>query len=213
MGSREHWEAVYGQKGPEQVSWYQAHLERSLRFIEAAHLAGDAAIIDVGGGTSTLVDDLLARGYLNLSVLDISAKAIDVAKARLGAMASRVRWIAGDVTEVDLPPAAYDFWHDRAVFHFLRGERERRRYVAAVHRSVKPGGHVLVATFGPKGPERCSGLEVQRYGADQLHAEFGPGFQQVGALTEMHTTPWGAEQQFVYCYCRVSSSADGRDRG
>ena len=201
---REHWEAVYGQKGPEQVSWYQPHLERSLEFLEAANLARDAAIIDVGGGTSTLVDDLLARGYLNITVLDISSKAIAAAKTRLGAMANMVQWTAADVTQADLPADAYDFWHDRAVFHFLREETERQRYVAAVRRSVKPGGHVLVATFGPDGPERCSGLDVVRYEPDQLHAEFGRDFKKVGAVTEVHTTPWGSEQQFIYCYCRIS---------
>ena len=203
MRNREHWDALYGQKRPEQVSWYQPHLERSLRFIDAANLARDAAIIDVGGGTSTLVDDLLARGYLNITVLDISSKAIQAARARLGAAAHKVQWTAADVTHADLPSAGYDFWHDRAVFHFLREGADRERYVAAVRRSVKPGGHVLVATFGPQGPERCSGLEVVRYSPDQLHAEFGDEFQKVGALTEVHTTPWGSEQQFIYCYCRI----------
>jgi ubiquinone/menaquinone biosynthesis C-methylase UbiE len=204
MKTREHWEAVYGQKGAEEVSWYQPHLERSLRFIEDASLSRDAAIIDVGGGTSTLVDDLVARGWSNVTVLDISSKAIDAAKTRLGATASKVNWLAADVTQADLPANAYDFWHDRAVFHFLREEADRQRYVASVRRAVKLGGHVLVATFGPEGPQRCSGLDVVRYDPDGLHAEFGPAFQKVGAVTEVHRTPWGSEQQFIYCYCRNS---------
>ena len=138
-----------------------------------------------------------------MTVLDISAAAIDAAKARLGERASSVRWLVADVTEVDLGAQSYDFWHDRAVFHFLRDPAERRRYVSAVRRAVKPGGHVLVATFGPEGPARCSDLEVVRYDADELHGEFGHEFRKVGSLTEMHRTPWGTEQQFVYCYCRL----------
>ncbi|HVV48643.1 MAG TPA: class I SAM-dependent methyltransferase [Polyangia bacterium] len=204
MRARDHWEAVYEQKGPERVSWYRPHLERSLGFIEEAHLGRDAAIIDVGGGASTLVDDLLARGYLNVTVLDISLTAIESAKARLGKRASAVRWLTADITQTDLGAGAYDFWHDRAVFHFLRDDEDRRRYVAAAKRSVKPGGHILVATFGPEGPSRCSGLDVVRYDPDGLHGQFGAAFQKVGSSTEVHQTPWGTEQQFVYCYCRLS---------
>jgi SAM-dependent methyltransferase len=186
------------------VSWYRPHLDQSLRFIAAAGLAPDAAIIDVGGGASTLVDDLLERGHSNITVLDVSPKAIDSAKARLGKRAARVHWLVADITTADLVPAAYDFWHDRAVFHFLRDATERRRYVATVRSAVKTGGHVLVATFGPQGPSQCSGLDVARYDADGLHAEFGADFHKVESATEVHTTPWGAEQQFVYCYCRLA---------
>lgn len=206
MRVREHWESVYEHKGPSQVSWYRAHLEHSLRFIERAGLGRDAAIIDVGGGASTLVDDLLARGYLDVTVLDISAKAMESAKARLGDRAEAVKWLVADITQAEPRTNAYDFWHDRAVFHFLRDEEDRRRYVSAVKRSLKPGGHILVATFGPEGPTRCSGLDVVRYGPEELHAEFGSAFQKVGSLTEVHSTPWGAEQQFVYCYCRLLDS-------
>lgn len=206
MRAREHWESVYERKAPSEVSWYRAHLEHSLRFIEGAGLGHDAAIIDVGGGASTLVDDLLARGYRNLSVLDVSPTALDSAKARLGDRAAAVHWLAADITQAELSPNAYDFWHDRAVFHFLRAEEDRRRYVAAARRSLKPGGHILVATFGPEGPTRCSGLEVARYGPEDLHAELGDPFQKVASLTEVHATPWGAEQQFVYCHCRLLGS-------
>jgi len=200
---REHWEEVYGRKRPGEVSWYRPHLERSLRFIDEAGLGPDAGIIDVGGGASTLVDDLLTRGFTSLTVLDVSAKAIDAAKARLGEDAGRVRWLVADITGVELPPAAYDFWHDRAVFHFLGDAELRRRYIAAVRTSVKPGGLVLVAGFGPEGPTRCSGLEVVRYGPDELFAQFGADFERVATSTEVHTTPWGAAQPFVYCLCRM----------
>ena len=206
MRSEEHWDAVYERKRPDEVSWYRSHLERSLQFIDAAGLAPEAAIIDVGGGASTLVDDLLARGYSNVTVLDISPTAIAAAKQRLADRAALVHWLVADITRVELAPGTYDFWHDRAVFHFLRDDEQRRRYVAAAKRSVKPGGHVLVATFGPEGPTRCSGLDVVRYGADELHAQFGGDFQKVGTATETHTTPWGAAQQFVYCYCRLQRS-------
>jgi SAM-dependent methyltransferase len=204
MSAKDHWEAVYARRAPDQVSWFRPHLDRSLAFIERAGLTRDAAIIDVGGGPSTLVDDLLARGHTNVTVLDISATAIDTAKARLGERASLVRWVVGDVTELDLGTNSYDFWHDRAVFHFLRDQAVRRRYVATVRRTVKPGGHVLVATFGPEGPERCSDLEIVRYDADTLHEEFGTEFRKVDSLIEVHRTPRGAEQQFVYCYCRLT---------
>jgi SAM-dependent methyltransferase len=203
MSGQEHWEAVYGRKSADQVSWYRPHLERSLRIIGNAALPKDAAVIDVGGGASTLVDDLLQRGYSNVTVLDISAAAIACAKARLGAAADAVSWIVGDVTLTDLPEHRYAFWHDRAVFHFLRDAEQRRRYVVAALRALIPGGHILVATFGPEGPERCSGLDVVRYSADGLHAEFGESFRKVASETEIHTTPWGKEQEFVYCHCRV----------
>ena len=204
MDDKQHWEDVYGQRAPDEVSWYRPHLERSLRFIEEARITKDAAIIDVGGGTSTLVDDLLDRGYSKLTVLDISKKAIISAKDRLGPRAASVTWIEADITSVNLLEHCYDFWHDRAVFHFLLDTAARGRYVAAARHAVKPGGHVVVATFGPSGPERCSGLEVMRYRPEEIHAEFGQTFKKVGSSTEVHKTPWGQEQEFVYCYCRMS---------
>jgi SAM-dependent methyltransferase len=209
MTDKDHWNAVYATKGPENVSWFRPHLERSLAFLEAARIDRNAAVIDVGGGASTLVDDLLDLGYSNVTVLDLSEAALEAARARLGARASRVRWICADVTETRLPPAAYDFWHDRAVFHFLRDPAARMRYVEAVRRSLKPGGHIVVATFGPHGPEKCSGLDVLRFSADELHGEFGSDFAKVSDLTEIHTTPWGSEQEFVYCYCRLPDSRRG----
>ena len=204
MDEKQHWNDVYEKKSPDQVSWYRPHLERSLLFLEEAKIPKDAAIIDVGGGASTLVDDLLQRGYSNLTVLDISSKAIMSAKERLGPRAVSVTWIEADITSVDLPEQRYDFWHDRAVFHFLLDTGARRRYVAAARHAVRPGGHIVVATFGPSGPEQCSGLEVMRYRPEEIHAEFGHTFKKVGDSAEAHKTPWGQEQEFVYCYCRMS---------
>jgi ubiquinone/menaquinone biosynthesis C-methylase UbiE len=205
MDEKRHWDDVYGKNAPDRVSWYRPHLERSLRFIEEARIPKNAAIIDVGGGTSTLMDDLLDRGFSNLTVLDISSKAIVAAQERLGSRAGSVTWIVADITSVSLPEHHYDFWHDRAVFHFLTDGDERRRYVAAARRAVRPGGHIVVATFGPSGPEQCSGLEVRRYRPEEIHAEFGPTFQKIGSSSEVHKTPWGNEQEFVYCYCRLSA--------
>lgn len=205
MSEQSHWEDVYGRKAPDAVSWFRPHLDRSLAFIEGAGLARDASIMDVGGGASTLVDDLLDRGYTNVSVLDLSASAIAVAQRRLGERASGVHWQVADITRAELPAASVDLWHDRAVFHFLRDEDARRRYVAVARRALKPGGHIVVATFGPQGPERCSGLDVVRYDAEGIHNEFGAAFIKVASDEERHTTPWGSEQQFVYCYCRVGA--------
>jgi 2-polyprenyl-3-methyl-5-hydroxy-6-metoxy-1,4-benzoquinol methylase len=203
MDTKRHWEKVYKAKAPEAVSWYLPHLETSLGLIERAGAGREAAIIDVGGGESTLIDDLLLRGYGDVTVLDISQTAIDVNKARLGAAAGRVRWLVADITEIELAPNSYDVWHDRAVFHFLTAPERRVAYVRQVARSVKPGGHVIVSTFGAQGPERCSGLDVMRYDAESLHGEFGVRFRLVESSKELHRTPFGTTQQFLYCYCRV----------
>ena len=201
--AKTHWEKVYAAKAPDQVSWYCPHLEMSLSLIERAAGGVSASIIDVGGGESTLVDDLLARGYQNITVLDISQAAIDVTKKRLKESADRVHWITADVTAVELAPGAYDVWHDRAVFHFLTSMKKRVAYVNAVARAVKHGGHVIVSTFGPEGPTKCSGLEVMRYDAESLHHEFGPRFRLIESSKELHHTPFGTTQQFLYCYWRI----------
>ena len=203
MNESKHWDRVYEGREPDQVSWYRPHLEHSLSLIDQARLPADAAIIDVGGGASTLVDDLLDRGHTRITVLDISTKAMATARERLGARAAAVSWLAGDITRVELPVHEFSFWHDRAVFHFLREEEGRARYVAAVRRALQPGGHVVVATFGPSAPEMCSGLPVVRYTAEGIHQQFGEQFKKVGSETEIHHTPWGSEQEFVYCYCRM----------
>jgi SAM-dependent methyltransferase len=201
--AQEHWNRVYGTKAATEVSWYRAHLEMSLGLIEDVASEQTSAIIDVGGGESTLVDDLVKRGYADLTVLDISSTALDVTRARLGKSAQTVHWICGDATMVDLPAARYDVWHDRAVFHFLTDPGQRAAYVRQVARSVRAGGYVIVGTFGPDGPLRCSGLDVVRYNADALHDEFGSRFKLVRHLEEVHRTPLGREQQFLWCVCHL----------
>ena len=197
---QQHWEGVYRNKAVDEVSWFQPHAASSLRLIEGC-ADKDARIIDVGGGASVLVDGLLDAGYRNLTVLDLAETALSACRTRLGARAQSVQWIAGDITQVELPAAHYDVWHDRAVFHFLTDPADRARYVEQVLKSVKPGGHVIVAAFGPGGPLQCSGLDVVRYAPDALHAEFGAPFRVLGHETEIHQTPAGKEQEFVYCYC------------
>jgi SAM-dependent methyltransferase len=206
MKSKDHWESVYATKPTDAVSWFQVHADQSLRLIKGTGVPLSAAIIDVGGGASTLVDDLLRNGYLNLTVLDLSAAALSAAKARLGASCGCVHWLEADVTNADLAVHAYDVWHDRAVFHFLTTQQERSAYVRQVLRSVKPGGHVIVATFAEDGPTQCSGLPVMRYRPDQLHAEFGEPFTLLRHEQEEHHTPFGTIQKFVYCYCRKVDS-------
>ena len=203
MDTHNHWEKIYTDKAPNAVSWYRPHLETSLELIERVAIDRSASIIDVGGGESTLVDDLLARGYQDITVLDISRIALDENQKRLGNAAMRVKWLVTDITKSDLPPAAYDVWHDRAVFHFLTSQGDRFAYVCQVARSVKKGGHVIVSTFGPEGPTKCSGLDVVRYDADSLHREFGVRFRFLGSSKELHQTPLGTIQQFLYCYCRL----------
>lgn len=203
MGARSHWENIYATKAPDEVSWHRPHLEKSLELIEKIAPARSTAIVDVGGGESTLVDDLLARGYRNVSVLDVSAVAIDFTKKRLGPIADSVQWIVADITTADLPANAYSVWHDRAVFHFLTTSYQRAAYVRRVGKAVRSGGHVLVSTFGPEGPTKCSGLEVVRYDEESLHAEFGVRFQLLESLKELHETPFGTTQQFLYCLCQV----------
>ena len=203
MDVKTHWERVYTTTKPESVSWYRAHLETSLALIERAAVALSASIIDIGGGESTFVDDLLLRGYKNLTVLDVSQTAIEVTKKRLGSAAEQVRWLVGDILKIELEPHAYDLWHDRAVFHFLTTPARRAAYVRQVARAVRPGGHVIVSTFGPEGPTKCSGLEVIRYDAESLYGEFGRRFRLVESSKELHQTPLGTTQQFLSCYCRL----------
>ena len=201
--TKRHWENIYATKAPDTVSWYRQHLEASVALIERAAESRDASIIDVGGGESTLVDDLLLRGYNNLTVLDVSQTAIEVTKKRLGSGAEQVRWLVGDIVEIELEQHAFDLWHDRAVFHFLTSPDRRLAYIRQVTRAVKRGGHVIVSTFGPEGPTKCSGLEVMRYDTESLHGEFGGHFRMVESSKELHQTPFGTTQQFLYCCCRL----------
>ena len=203
MDTGSHWENVYRTKAPDAVSWYRPHLDRSLALIQSASPERSAAIIDVGAGESTLVDDLLARGYYDLTLLDVSRTALDVTRARLGKAGERIQWLCADVTQANLPGRSFDVWHDRAVFHFLSAPEERIAYVQLAARAVKPGGHVIISTFGPLGPTKCSGLYVMRYDADGLHSEFGKRFQLLESSKELHQTPFGTMQQFLYCYCRL----------
>lgn len=203
MNRAEHWEHVYQTKGPDQVSWFQAEARLSRQIIETLAPARSSSIIDIGAGASTLVDGLLDAGYGTLTVLDLSSAALQLARERLGSRAARVEWHAADVLEATLPAHAFDVWHDRAVFHFLTVDADRRRYVEQVQRAVRPGGLVIVATFAEDGPVRCSGLQVARYSPTQLHAEFGASFALVESHREVHTTPSGATQAFTYCACRI----------
>lgn len=202
MNKQAHWEEVYQTKGREEVSWFREHLDTSIKMITNTGVGKDAAIIDVGGGNSTLVDDLLDAGFVDVSVLDISANAINGSKERLGAKAKDVDWIVADITEVALPEVHFDVWHDRAVFHFLTDENDRRKYVELVMRSLKRGGHIIVASFSLVGPQKCSGLDVMRYSPESMHDEFGNAFELVESIGETHNTPFGTTQDFVYCYCR-----------
>jgi 2-polyprenyl-3-methyl-5-hydroxy-6-metoxy-1,4-benzoquinol methylase len=204
MDAKSHWEKVYATKRPETVSWYRPHLETSLALIDRTASSHAAPIIDVGGGASTLVDDLLGRGYDHVTVLDVSRAAIEAARQRLGAAAERVRWIVADILEIELQPSAYEIWHDRAVFHFLTQPQQRSAYVRQVAHAMKPSGHVIIGTFGPQGPSKCSGLDVTRYDAPTLQKEFGERFQLFESSTELHQTPSGAPQEFLYCRFRRS---------
>ena len=202
----EHWDRVYATRQPTEVSWYRPHLETSLQLIHDANPDPGARIIDVGSGESTLPDDLLARGYTDITMLDLSSTALDVAKSRLGADAGRIEWLHGDVTTFALPENHYDVWHDRAVFHFLTAPADRAAYVRQVLRSVKSGGHVIIGTFAEDGPNVCSGLPVVRYDAQELHGEFGSRFVLHRHLKELHQTPAGKIQSFLYCYCRKAQA-------
>jgi 2-polyprenyl-3-methyl-5-hydroxy-6-metoxy-1,4-benzoquinol methylase len=202
MNIKTHWENIHRTKVPTQVSWYQEHSLQSLRFIVNTGIDKAGQIIDVGGGISTLADDLLLNGYEHITVLDISASALKTAQQRMGTSAKKITWIEADVTQAQLPYQFYDVWHDRAVFHFLIDPEDRGRYVNVVKAAVRPGGHVIVATFASDGPDKCSGLQVARYAPASLHSEFGNGFELVDSTNETHHTPFGTDQKFIYCYCR-----------
>lgn len=205
--SGEHWERIYRTKEPTQFSWYQPEARLSLDLIRRVAPDPATPIIDVGGGASTLVDGLLDAGYRDLTVLDVAPSALAIARQRLGDRAAGIRWVAADVLQAGLPAAGYAVWHDRAVFHFLTRRPDRAGYVAQTRHAVRPGGHVIVASFSPEGPPRCSGLEVARYSPEAMHAEFGEGFRLLDSVREDHHTPGGALQAFVYCLCRVEPPA------
>lgn len=197
MNRKDHWEQVYQTKAPDDVSWFQTQPAISLKLIESSGVGKDAGIIDVGGGSSVLVDFLLDAGFSKLAVLDISAAALEHARQRLGRRASSVEWCETDVTTFN-PPHRFGLWHDRAVFHFLTDKADRQKYVETLKRTLTPGGHVVIATFAIDGPQKCSGLDVARYDAPSICAELGAEFQVVEQASETHTTPWQTEQKFGY---------------
>ena len=210
MNRKDHWEQVYANRPADKLGWYKPHLETSFRWIEGLKLAQDASIIDVGGGASTLVDDLLDKDYTSITVLDISEKALSHAKARLGEKAELVTWLAGDITSVDLPARHYELWHDRAVFHFLTGDEHQRQYRENLLRALKPGGHLIVGAFTLEAPPRCSGLPVQRYSLEKLQDTLGGDFELVKHVKELHVTPGGVEQMYLYVHFRRTLQAAGR---
>jgi len=194
---RTHWNDVYGAKHYTDVSWYQAVPETSLDYILASGIARHDPVIDIGGGASLLVDCLIDRAFTDVSVLDVAAGALEQAKTRLRERADRVHWIESDVTDFE-PERAYALWHDRAALHFLVDAADRERYTAVLRRALRPDGRVVLATFGPDGPLRCSGLEIRRYNIAMMRDLLGPGFELLGHRTEDHATPGGVTQQFLY---------------
>lgn len=198
MESKTHWNKMYADKLADNVTWYQENPQQSLELIAVTGVPPDSAIIDVGGGLSFLVDNLLDAGYHDVTVLDVSGNALQSSKDRLGAVARDVTWLEADITKVHLPENKYALWHDRAVFHFMTDAQDQQRYVAAVRRSLQPRGHIILATFALDGPQRCSGLDVVRYGEEEIKAVFGDGFHLVSSVDELHHTPWDTTQKFTY---------------
>lgn len=194
-----HWEKIFTRKSPAEVSWYTPRLDISLQFIQKAGVAKTASIIDIGGGDSSLVDDLLNAGYTNIAVLDISAAALERSKTRLGSKAASVRWLNADISTATLPPNSIDLWHDRAMFHFLTEPESRTAYVRLCTTAVRPDGKLVIATFAADGPNQCSGLPTKRYSPADLEQQFAPTFRLIESIPELHTTPAGKVQSFVYC--------------
>ncbi len=199
--SQSHWEDVYSKKAESEVSWFQENPAPSLELIAQVGATTGTAIIDIGGGSSRLVDKLVQRGFEDVTVLDLSKTAIEAAKARLGGDAARAHWMVADATSWE-PARTYEVWHDRAAFHFLGEEHERSAYVARLRRALKAGGHAIIATFALDGPERCSGLQVVRYDAASLGKTLGPVFELVSTRSHIHSTPWGAAQSFQFSVFR-----------
>lgn len=199
MSQKDHWEQIYSTKPAEQLGWYKPHLQTSLSWIKGLNLAVGAPVIDVGGGASTLVDDLLEEGYRSITVLDISEKAVSTVRARLGKRAELVTWLEGDITSIDLPKHHFELWHDRAVFHFFTEQKQQRKYRENILNALKPGGHLIVGTFAPEAPAKCSGLPVQRYSPEQLENALGGEFELKRHHKELHITPGGVEQMYLYC--------------
>ena len=192
-----HWDNVYASKAENEVSWFQENPAPSLALIAEIGAAPSAAIIDIGGGASRLVDQLIDRGFHDVTVLDLSAAALEASKARLGERAGRAQWLVADVTTWE-PSRTYDIWHDRAALHFLTEESDRAAYIARLKQGLKISGHAIIATFALDGPEKCSGLPVMRYDAARLGQTLGPGFKLLQSQGNDHATPWGSHQQFQF---------------
>lgn len=208
LDAETHWETVHRTRDPASVSWFQSVPTRSLELIRSTGIHASTPIIDIGGGASTLVDHLLAEGYSDLTILDIAPTALVHARDRLGARAARVSWIEGNVLRF-IPPRRYGLWHDRAVFHFLTDPADRDRYLEVLKAGLADGGHLILATFGPDGPARCSGLLVQRYSAAELQQVLGTGFHLELSLLDEHVTPAGSRQQFLYGWWRYRPGTSG----
>ncbi|MFN0036065.1 MAG: class I SAM-dependent methyltransferase [Saprospiraceae bacterium] len=199
--AKSHWENIYQTKAPDEVSWFQEYPRTSMDFVELFDLPKHARIIDIGGGDGNLVDALLEQGFTNITVLDISANAIERARARLGNRANEVQWVVSDVTEFE-PAQPYDFWHDRAAFHFLTTEATVRRYADIAQRAVRPGGYFVLGTFSEKGPRKCSGLDIQQYSRAGMNAVFGQFFRRIKCREIVHVTPFQTNQNFLFCSFR-----------
>jgi trans-aconitate methyltransferase len=201
MDKKTHWEDIYSKEKVDEVSWYQTQPSLSLHMIEAANLDRNAAIIDVGGGASRLIDNLIMQGYTNLTVLDISEKSLERAKERIGSASQNIQWVESDIADFN-PHQKFQFWHDRAVFHFLTQPEDRTRYLEVMNQSLAAGAHIMIATFAPDGPEKCSGLPIQRYSHESLQQTLGPAYKLILQEQETHLTPAGGQQKFIYALFR-----------
>jgi len=202
VNREEHWQKVYQSRAADAVSWYRPQLAVSLELLELAGLSAESRLIDVGGGASTLVDDLIARGLKGITILDVSRAALAVARQRLGERARDVTWLVTDLLQAELPEGGFDLWHDRAVLHFLADPADTARYAAQAARAIRTGGHAVISGFAPDGPERCSGLPVARRSAGDIAAILAPAFHLVWQCAEKHLTPGGSEQSFAYALLR-----------
>jgi 2-polyprenyl-3-methyl-5-hydroxy-6-metoxy-1,4-benzoquinol methylase len=203
MTNKRHWEQVYTSKKTDKVSWFQEQAKTSLALIDGCDINKNAAIIDIGGGASTLVDDLLNQGYKKLQVLDLSGSALTVAKQRLGERATEISWLEADITQkeqTNFTKNQFDLWHDRAVYHFLTSSNDRKNYLTAIKHALKPNGHFIIATFAKDGPKQCSNLPIVQYSPESLAVEFANDFTLVKQITERHRTPFNTEQAFIYCH-------------
>jgi SAM-dependent methyltransferase len=198
LQTKDHWEKIYESKEESDFSWFQQYPKTSIEFINLFKLPKDGKIIDIGGGDSHLVDVLIELGYTNIYVLDISAKAIERAKVRLGNKAKLVKWIVSDITDYQ-PDITFDFWHDRAAFHFLTTEAQIIRYLSIVSSAIKPEGFLVLGTFSENGPKKCSGLEIKQYSEASMSKLFEKDFKRIKCVEENHTTPFNTVQNFVFC--------------